>query len=85
MQGRALHRVEEARRNRYFMNTDASLTVAIGGRAGHLPLQYRYGLDTVLQPREPQARRILLPCSSRVDGYGSYRRQCPSCSSSCGL
>ena len=47
IQGRALHRVEEARRNRYFMNTDASLTVAVGGHVGHLPLQYRNGLDTV--------------------------------------
>lgn len=47
VRGRAVHRVEDSRRHRYFMGSDAALTVALGGHIGHLPLQYRHGLDTV--------------------------------------
>lgn len=45
--GRAMHRVEDSRRNRFFMGSDAALAVAVGGHVGHLPLQHRHGLDPI--------------------------------------
>ncbi|WFD22903.1 hypothetical protein MEQU1_001582 [Malassezia equina] len=55
LHGRALHRVEDARRQRYFMGSDAALAVALGGHVGHLPLQHRHGLDMVDYTRaQPQ-------------------------------
>ncbi|KAL4401114.1 hypothetical protein ACI68E_002443 [Malassezia pachydermatis] len=47
MHGRALHRVEDQRRKRYMVGSDASMAVAMGGHIGFLPLQHRHGLDVV--------------------------------------
>ncbi|WFD30063.1 hypothetical protein MSPP1_001077 [Malassezia sp. CBS 17886] len=47
VRGRAVHRVEDNRRNRYFVGADAGLAVVAGGHVGHLSLQHRNGLDTV--------------------------------------
>ncbi|PKI84971.1 hypothetical protein MVES1_001324 [Malassezia vespertilionis] len=47
IQGHAVQRVEDNRRNRYFMGADAGLAVAAGGHIGHLALQHRHGLDVV--------------------------------------
>ncbi|WFD33778.1 hypothetical protein MCUN1_000595 [Malassezia cuniculi] len=45
--GRAVHRTEQNRRNRYFIGAGAGLAVATGGRIGHVPLQHRHGLDVL--------------------------------------
>lgn len=46
-QGRAVHRTEQNRRNRYFIGAGAGLAVATGGRIGYVPLQHRHGLDVL--------------------------------------
>lgn len=56
VQGRAVQRIEENRRNRYFMGADAGLAVATGGHIGHLPLQYRHGVDMLDYTRSKPAR-----------------------------
>ena len=56
VQGRAVMRVEDSRRSRYFMGSDAALAVASGGHVGHLPLQHRHGLDVVDYTRAKPAR-----------------------------
>lgn len=45
--GRAVHRTEQNRRNRYFIGAGAGLAVATGGRIGYVPLQHRHGLDVL--------------------------------------